>query len=162
MLFVLGQPVMLLLLLLSVLLDAVLKALSMLSGETDPLGQIEDGRDANAVWPLSLLALLLLLLLPAAVGLPWWLLLLWLLTTRVRPTAPDPPLLWVVPCLQLPSPVLWLALLPVHCTDRSPPAAPVEGSVTAGGGDASCVRLASEPAGLPEPSSSAGIRLPLL
>ena len=84
MLFVLGQPVMLLLLLLSVLLDAVLKALSMLSGETDPLGQIEDGRDANAVWPLSLLALLL----PAAVGLPWWLLLLWLLTTRVRPTGP--------------------------------------------------------------------------
>jgi hypothetical protein len=57
------------LLLLSVLLDAVLKALSMLSGETDPLGKTEDGRDANAVCPLSLLALLLLLL-PAAVGLP--------------------------------------------------------------------------------------------
>ena len=68
----------------------------------------------------------------------------------------------MVPRFWLPFPVLLLALLPVHCTDKSPAAAPLDGSVTAGGGDASCVRLASEPDGLPEPSSNAGIRLLLL
>lgn len=71
-------------------LDVVLNALSMLSGEAE-LWTME-GIDANAVWPLSLLALLLLPLLlgpsPCShLGLPCRLLLLWLLTTRVRPVA---------------------------------------------------------------------------
>jgi hypothetical protein len=59
----------------------VLNALTILSGVTDPLGHKEAGIDAKAVCPLSLLPLLLL-------RLPWWLLLLWLLTTRVNPVGP--------------------------------------------------------------------------
>lgn len=60
----------------------------LLSGDSDALRHTEEGIDANAVSPLSLLALLLPPLLAApSLGLPWWLLLLWLLTTRVRPVA---------------------------------------------------------------------------
>lgn len=86
-------------------LEVVLRALSMLSGDAEALRHTEEGMDANAVSPLSLLALLLLPL-GAALGLPWWLLLLWLLTTRVSPVA-------VTRLLPL-SPLLWL-LLPLLC-----------------------------------------------
>lgn len=81
-----------LLLLLLIQLEVVLRALSMLSGVREPLLKSEEGMEAKAVWPLSLLALLQrLLLLPARawlLGEPWWLLLLWLLTMRVRPGSP--------------------------------------------------------------------------
>lgn len=80
-----------LLLLLLIQLEVVLRALSMLSGVREPLLNSEEGMEANAVCPLSLLALLLqrlLLLSTGLLGEPWWLLLLWLLTMRVRPGSP--------------------------------------------------------------------------
>jgi hypothetical protein len=164
-------------------LDVVLNALSILSGEAELW--IIEGIDANAVWPLSLLALLLPPLLLglspcSARALPWWLLLLWLLTTRVSPGAATTPLstsLW--PCMAV---LVWILLYCACCL--CPASASAHGALVAGSAATDVVpgplllsgaeRLSAAAVGLPLLESSptvlvgggcrkpAGMRLPLL